>query len=193
MWRLAPARRDAASGERALEGGEVPLRAPGVNGVVIADRPKRNERRGMDVRREPPRRTCRFLSDVIGDHPLVLPTRSGHVPGALHLPRGQIELRVDSVLPDPTVRVLITCELGKISTIAVATLHEMGFASAIALDGGIKAWPAIPWRRAGRARERAAGRERPAALHRAARRPARRAHGAGRRRGSRRSGRGTCR
>lgn len=65
---------------------------------------------------------------------------AGHVPGALHLPRGQIELRVDSVLPDPTVRVLVTCELGKISTIAAATLREMGFASAIALDGGIKAW-----------------------------------------------------
>lgn len=65
---------------------------------------------------------------------------AGHVPGALHLPRGQIELRVDSVLPDPTLRVLVTCELGKISTIAAATLRDMGFAGAIALDGGIKAW-----------------------------------------------------
>jgi rhodanese-related sulfurtransferase len=38
------------------------------------------------------------------------------------------------------VRVLITCELGKISTIAAATLRDMGFASAIALDGGLEAW-----------------------------------------------------
>jgi rhodanese-related sulfurtransferase len=65
---------------------------------------------------------------------------AGHIPGALHLPRGQIELRVDAVLPDPTVRVLVTCELGKISTIAAATLRDLGFAGAIALDGGIKAW-----------------------------------------------------
>lgn len=65
---------------------------------------------------------------------------AGHIPGALHLPRGQIELRVDAVLPDPTVRVLVSCELGKISTIAAATLRDMGFAGAIALDGGIKAW-----------------------------------------------------
>jgi rhodanese-related sulfurtransferase len=65
---------------------------------------------------------------------------AGHLPGALHLPRGQIELRVDTVLPDPTVRVVVCCELGKISTIAAATLREMGFPSAIALDGGIKAW-----------------------------------------------------
>jgi rhodanese-related sulfurtransferase len=67
---------------------------------------------------------------------------AGHIPGALHLPRGQIELRVDAVLPDPTVRVLVTCELGKISTIAAATLRDLGFAGAIALDGGIQAWRA---------------------------------------------------
>lgn len=65
---------------------------------------------------------------------------AGHIPGALHLPRGQIELRVDAVLPDPTVRVVVSCELGKISTIAAATLREMGFRGAIALDGGVKAW-----------------------------------------------------
>jgi glyoxylase-like metal-dependent hydrolase (beta-lactamase superfamily II)/rhodanese-related sulfurtransferase len=66
--------------------------------------------------------------------------RGGHIPGALHLPRGQIELRVDSMLPDPTVRVLVTCELGKISTIAAATLRDISFSGAIALDGGVKAW-----------------------------------------------------
>jgi glyoxylase-like metal-dependent hydrolase (beta-lactamase superfamily II) len=66
--------------------------------------------------------------------------RAGHIPGAISLPRGQIELRADALLPDPTVRVLVTCELGKISTIAAATLREMGFSGAIALDGGVKAW-----------------------------------------------------
>jgi glyoxylase-like metal-dependent hydrolase (beta-lactamase superfamily II)/rhodanese-related sulfurtransferase len=65
---------------------------------------------------------------------------AGHIPGAVHLPRGQIELRVDAVLPDPTVRVVVSCELGRISTIAAATLREMGFTGAIALDGGVKAW-----------------------------------------------------
>ena len=65
---------------------------------------------------------------------------AGHVPGAIHLPRGQLELRVDTVFPDPSVRVLVYCEFGKISTIAAATLHAMGFSGAIALDGGIRAW-----------------------------------------------------
>ena len=65
---------------------------------------------------------------------------AGHVPGAVHLPRGQLELRVNSELPDPTVRILTYCEFGKISTLAAATLRELGYGRAVALDGGMKAW-----------------------------------------------------
>jgi len=65
---------------------------------------------------------------------------AGHVPGARHLPRGQLELRVDQELPDPTVRILAYCEFGKISTLAAATLRAMGYTRAVALDGGMKAW-----------------------------------------------------
>src|SRR5207245_10514392 len=65
---------------------------------------------------------------------------AGHVPGARHLPRGQLELRVDKELPDPTTRILTYCEFGKISTLAAATLRAMGYTRAVALDGGIKAW-----------------------------------------------------
>ena len=66
----------------------------------------------------------------------------GHVPGALLLPRGQLELRVDEALPDPTRRVLTCCEFGRISTLAAATLRAMGFERAVALDGGMQAWRA---------------------------------------------------
>jgi len=65
---------------------------------------------------------------------------AGHVPGARHLPRGQLELRIDQVLPDPSTRVVTCCEFGKISTLAAATLRTMGFPRAVALDGGMKAW-----------------------------------------------------
>jgi rhodanese-related sulfurtransferase len=65
---------------------------------------------------------------------------AGHVPGARLLPRGQLELRVNSELPDPTKRILAYCELGQISTLAAATLREMGFTNAVALDGGMKTW-----------------------------------------------------
>lgn len=65
---------------------------------------------------------------------------AGHVPGAVHLPRGQLELRANEVLPDPSVEVLTVCELGKVSTLAAATLRELGFLRATALDGGMTAW-----------------------------------------------------
>jgi glyoxylase-like metal-dependent hydrolase (beta-lactamase superfamily II)/rhodanese-related sulfurtransferase len=64
----------------------------------------------------------------------------GHLPGARHLPRGQLELRVNEELTDPTRRILVCCEFGRISTLATATLRMMGFQGAVALDGGIKAW-----------------------------------------------------
>lgn len=65
---------------------------------------------------------------------------AGHVPGAMWLPRGQLELRVNEAFPDPTVRILTCCEFGKISTLAAATLRSLGFMRAVALDGGMKAW-----------------------------------------------------
>jgi glyoxylase-like metal-dependent hydrolase (beta-lactamase superfamily II)/rhodanese-related sulfurtransferase len=65
---------------------------------------------------------------------------AGHIPGAQHLPRGQLELRVNKELPDPTRRILVCCEFGHISTLAAATLRELGYTQAAALDGGIKAW-----------------------------------------------------
>ena len=64
----------------------------------------------------------------------------GHVPGARLLPRGQLELRVNDDLPDPTRRIVACCEFGRISTLATATLREMGYQRAVALDGGMKAW-----------------------------------------------------
>ena len=64
----------------------------------------------------------------------------GHVPGAKLLPRGQLELRVNQDLPDPTRRIVVYCEFGRISTLATATLRELGFQRAVALDGGMKAW-----------------------------------------------------
>jgi glyoxylase-like metal-dependent hydrolase (beta-lactamase superfamily II)/rhodanese-related sulfurtransferase len=65
---------------------------------------------------------------------------AGHIQGAKHLPRGQLELRVNDELKDPTRRILVCCEFGRISTLAAATLRTMGFMGAVALDGGMKAW-----------------------------------------------------
>lgn len=87
-------------------------------------------------------------SRIQADNPdiLVLDVREedaftdAHIPGAIHIPRGQLELRVNRDLPDPTRRIVVYCEFGKISTLAAATLRDMGFGRAVALDGGMEAW-----------------------------------------------------
>jgi rhodanese-related sulfurtransferase len=63
-----------------------------------------------------------------------------HVPGARHLARGQLEMKVDETFPDPSLEILTICEFGKISTLAAATLRQLGFRRAVALDGGMKSW-----------------------------------------------------
>ncbi len=63
-----------------------------------------------------------------------------HIPGAMHIPRGQLELRVNSALPDPTERIVVYCDYGKISTLAAGTLRDLGYTRAIAMDGGFSAW-----------------------------------------------------
>ncbi len=65
---------------------------------------------------------------------------AAHIPGARHLPRGQLELRVNQAFPDPNVRIVAYCEVGKVSTLAAATLKEMGFPNVMGLDAGIKTW-----------------------------------------------------
>ncbi|CAN5576795.1 MBL fold metallo-hydrolase [soil metagenome] len=85
----------------------------------------------------------------LGDHELVLldvrekeAYDRGHLPGAKHVSRGQLELRVDKELPDPNARILVYCQVGRVSTLATATLRTMGFQRAVALDGGYDAWVA---------------------------------------------------
>ncbi len=43
-------------------------------------------------------------------------------------------------MPDPATRIVVYCDLGKISTFAVATLRQMGYLRTAALDGGLRAW-----------------------------------------------------
>jgi glyoxylase-like metal-dependent hydrolase (beta-lactamase superfamily II)/rhodanese-related sulfurtransferase len=72
--------------------------------------------------------------------------RQGHLPGARNIPRGELELRADKELPDPTARILTYCQFGKISTLAAQTLRTMGYSRAVALDGGLEGWARAGYR-----------------------------------------------
>ncbi len=64
----------------------------------------------------------------------------GHIQGARLLPRGQLELRVNEELTDPTRRILVYCEFGRVSTRATAPRRQIGLRCARARDWGLKAW-----------------------------------------------------
>ncbi|HEX4340761.1 MAG TPA: MBL fold metallo-hydrolase [Polyangiaceae bacterium] len=66
--------------------------------------------------------------------------RAKHLPSARNVPRGELELRANEALPDPTARILVYCQFGKISTLAAQTLRVLGYTRAVALDGGFEAW-----------------------------------------------------
>jgi rhodanese-related sulfurtransferase len=75
--------------------------------------------------------------------------RDGIVPGSLHVPRTVLEWRADPESPwasphvgDHSRRLLVLCSHGFSSSLAAATLVELGFARAGDVIGGFEAWRA---------------------------------------------------
>ena len=53
--------------------------------------------------------------------------QEGHVPGALHVPRGNLESRIEALSPTGTPRSSIYCAGGARSAFAAKTLEELGY------------------------------------------------------------------
>jgi rhodanese-related sulfurtransferase len=75
--------------------------------------------------------------------------RDGIVPGALFVPRNALEWRCDPASPhrDPRIQghartLILMCDEGYQSSLAAATLHELGLTRATDLVGGFQAWRA---------------------------------------------------
>jgi sulfur-carrier protein adenylyltransferase/sulfurtransferase len=64
----------------------------------------------------------------------------GMIPGAIHIPRGYLELRIEQFAPDKEVPVVIYCASGIRSALATETLQQMGYADVANLKGGFGAW-----------------------------------------------------
>ncbi|NEA30042.1 rhodanese-like domain-containing protein [Actinomadura bangladeshensis] len=73
----------------------------------------------------------------------------GEIPGALIVERNVLEWRFDpssgARLPEATghdVRVIVFCSEGYTSSLAAASLHDLGLTRATDIDGGFRAWRA---------------------------------------------------
>jgi molybdopterin/thiamine biosynthesis adenylyltransferase/rhodanese-related sulfurtransferase len=64
----------------------------------------------------------------------------GFIPGALHIPRGNLESRIDNAVGDRSRPVIIYCAAGNRSAYAAKTLAELGFQDVVSLRGGFADW-----------------------------------------------------
>src|SRR5207248_9910394 len=62
------------------------------------------------------------------------------IPGAVHIPRGNLESRVEQALPDRDRPVLVYCAGGSRSAFAAKTLEELGYDTVWSLAGGFTDW-----------------------------------------------------
>lgn len=66
---------------------------------------------------------------------------AGCLPGAINIPRGMLEFRIGSVPEcNPGAPLLVYCQSGGRSALAVEVLRKMGYDQAISLAGGFKLW-----------------------------------------------------
>lgn len=68
--------------------------------------------------------------------------QAAHVPGAIHMSRGTIELDIEEKAPALDTPIICHCGGGSRSALAAESLQKMGYTNVKSLAGGFKAWKA---------------------------------------------------
>jgi molybdopterin/thiamine biosynthesis adenylyltransferase/rhodanese-related sulfurtransferase len=66
--------------------------------------------------------------------------RAGYIPGALHLPRGFLEMQAEQKLPDKQAEIVVYCAGGTRSAFAAKTLSELGYQNVTSANPGFVRW-----------------------------------------------------
>ncbi len=80
------------------------------------------------------------------DRPLIVDVREvdewteGRIPGAIHIPRGNLESRIEQAAPDRAQPILLYCAAGNRSAFAAKSLDELGYENVVSLAGGYTDW-----------------------------------------------------
>jgi molybdopterin/thiamine biosynthesis adenylyltransferase/rhodanese-related sulfurtransferase len=64
----------------------------------------------------------------------------GFIPGAVWIPRGKLELRIEDVIPDRDAEIVLYCAGGNRSAFAARSLGELGYTRVASMAGGYGAW-----------------------------------------------------
>ena len=97
-----------------------------------------------------PLEAARFYADgalLVDTRPAAQRAEFGEVPGALVIERNVLEWRLDPTSPHrhsavtgPEQHVVVICQAGYASSLAVASLRQLGLTNATDLIGGFEAW-----------------------------------------------------
>lgn len=63
----------------------------------------------------------------------------GRIPGAVHISRGNLETKVEAVVPRDA-EVVIYCASGNRSALAADMMQQLGYTNVASLAGGIRGW-----------------------------------------------------
>ncbi len=102
-----------------------------------------------EARKEVPEVSAQQVNELLknnGKSPILLDVREsdewrqGHLEGALPLPRGFLEIKVESAIPDKNSPVIAYCAGGVRSLLAAKVMKEMGYQNVSSMAGGYGAW-----------------------------------------------------
>jgi rhodanese-related sulfurtransferase len=65
---------------------------------------------------------------------------AGHLPNAIFIPRGFLELRIEATVPERDQTICLYCGGGNRSALAARSLQELGYTKVFSLEGGISRW-----------------------------------------------------
>jgi molybdopterin/thiamine biosynthesis adenylyltransferase/rhodanese-related sulfurtransferase len=66
--------------------------------------------------------------------------RAGFIPGAVHIPRGHLEMQAEQKLPDKNAEIILYCAGGTRSAFAAKTLQEFGYTNVLSANPGFVRW-----------------------------------------------------
>jgi rhodanese-related sulfurtransferase len=66
----------------------------------------------------------------------------GRIPHAIHIPRGNLESKVEGVV-ERAQKVVVYCARGNRSALAALTMKQMGYENVSSMSGGIQRWSEI--------------------------------------------------
>jgi molybdopterin/thiamine biosynthesis adenylyltransferase/rhodanese-related sulfurtransferase len=64
----------------------------------------------------------------------------GAIPGAIHIPRGFLEIQVEGKIPNRETPIVIYCAGGTRSAFAAQSLQELGYTDVVSMSGGFNKW-----------------------------------------------------